>query len=176
MTSGGIDLLASCLLGKVTLEIIAIIWIWSAISHCLIWCIWMEKNAKCFEGLESSISSVKFILFKSLYEWLSASGQFSFSNFIWVTRSLLFCTILVGASLVYFTHTCVAPFQFLTNVLLIINYIFISFFIWFCSCENWKKFDNQEEFGYLNGWGRWKTLGRNRTEDLVLFAFCIRAC
>ena len=111
MTSGGIDLLASCLLGKVTMENITIICIWSAISHCLIWCIWKEKNAKCFEGLENSISSVKFIFLKSLYEWLSASGQFSFSNLFGLLDLGYFTQYLLCISCVLPVYLGCAPFS-----------------------------------------------------------------
>ena len=33
--------------------------IWMVISHCLMWCIWRERNSKSFEDTESSMSNLK---------------------------------------------------------------------------------------------------------------------
>ena len=38
--------------------------IWKAIPHCVMWCIWNEKNARIFEGCEQSILEVKMNFFK----------------------------------------------------------------------------------------------------------------
>ena len=55
--------------------------IWNAIPHCLMWFMWKERHAWCYEGHESSVSEVKYTFLRSLYEWLSTSGQLSFNNF-----------------------------------------------------------------------------------------------
>ena len=47
--------------------------IWKAIPHCIMWCIWRERNARTFNGEESSISALKFLFLQTLYEWLRAS-------------------------------------------------------------------------------------------------------
>uniref|UniRef100_A0A2N9IH90 Ubiquitin-like domain-containing protein n=1 Tax=Fagus sylvatica TaxID=28930 RepID=A0A2N9IH90_FAGSY len=35
--------------------------IWKAISHCLMWCLWWERNMRSFEGSEMSISDLKLL-------------------------------------------------------------------------------------------------------------------
>jgi hypothetical protein len=34
---------------------------------CLMWCIWRERNVRCFEDREISVVELKNIMFKSLY-------------------------------------------------------------------------------------------------------------
>ena len=48
--------------------------IWKAIPHCIMWCIWRERNARTFNGEESSIPALKFLFLQTLYEWLRASN------------------------------------------------------------------------------------------------------
>ena len=31
---------------------------WRLVSHCLMWCIWRERNARCFEGCERSLHAL----------------------------------------------------------------------------------------------------------------------
>ena len=40
-------------------------YIWSIIPHCLLWCLWTERNSRCFEDTERSISDLKLLFFKS---------------------------------------------------------------------------------------------------------------
>ena len=54
--------------------------IWRAVPHCLMWCIWKERNARTFEGCEKSIVELKLYFMRCLSEWLLATGSFSFSN------------------------------------------------------------------------------------------------
>ena len=56
--------------------------IWKCIPHCLMWCIWRERNFRCFEGNERSVADLKHLVLKTLFEWVSASGCFSCSNFL----------------------------------------------------------------------------------------------
>ena len=44
---------------------------------CLLWCIWRERNAHCFEGKELPLMKLKFLFLKMLYEWMSAFISFS---------------------------------------------------------------------------------------------------
>ena len=48
-----------------------------AILLCLLWCIWRERNAHCFEGKELPLMKLKFLFLKMLYEWMSAFISFS---------------------------------------------------------------------------------------------------
>ena len=55
--------------------------IWKATPHCLMWCLWRERNARTFEDCERNIVDLKLLFFRSLYEWIRATGLFS-SSFI----------------------------------------------------------------------------------------------
>ena len=52
--------------------------IWSMIPRGLMWGIWWERNAMNFKGCEKSIPDLKFLFLKTLFEWINASGLFSF--------------------------------------------------------------------------------------------------
>ena len=54
--------------------------VWKIIPHCILWCLWRERNARTFEGCELSIVALKLQFYHSLFHWLSATGLFSFSN------------------------------------------------------------------------------------------------
>jgi hypothetical protein len=43
---------------------------WRMSHLCLMWCIWRERNAKCFEDQEISVEELKKILVKSRYIWI----------------------------------------------------------------------------------------------------------
>jgi hypothetical protein len=51
------------------------------IPHCLMWHIWRECNARTFEGCEQSVIKLKLQFYGSLFDWMSATRLFSFSNF-----------------------------------------------------------------------------------------------
>jgi hypothetical protein len=40
--------------------------IWKAIPHCLMWCLWRERNARTFEGCELSVVELKLQFYRSL--------------------------------------------------------------------------------------------------------------
>ena len=65
--------------------------IWKAIPYCLMWCIWRQRNARSFEGCEKSVVDPKLSLLKSSFEWMTASGPYSFSNFIEMLDCCNFC-------------------------------------------------------------------------------------
>ena len=53
---------------------------WRLVSHCLMWCIWSERNARCFEGCERSLLEIKSFFLHTLLDWsvaLSHSSCFS---------------------------------------------------------------------------------------------------
>ena len=56
--------------------------IWRVISYCLMWCLWREHNARIFEGCERSVVDLKLQLYGSLFDWLAATGLFSFSKML----------------------------------------------------------------------------------------------
>ena len=37
--------------------------LWRFVPHCLLWCIWQEHNARCFEGYEWSLLEIKSLSF-----------------------------------------------------------------------------------------------------------------
>ena len=50
--------------------------IWKAVPHCLMWCLWRERNSQTFSGEEQSVPALKYSL-QTLYEWLKASNLIS---------------------------------------------------------------------------------------------------
>ena len=57
-------------------------YIWSIIPHCLMWCLWRERNSRCFEDIERSILDLKLLFFRTLRDWLFALQRQSFPSFI----------------------------------------------------------------------------------------------
>jgi hypothetical protein len=55
--------------------------IWKAILHCLMWCLWRERNARTFEDCERNVLDLKLKNFRTLFDWMSANGLFSFASF-----------------------------------------------------------------------------------------------
>ena len=51
--------------------------IWRMVPHCLLWCIWRERNARSFEGRERSILELKSFFFFTLLEWCLVLLSFS---------------------------------------------------------------------------------------------------
>jgi len=49
---------------------------WRLVLHCLMWCIWSERNARCFEGWERSLLEKSFFL-HTLFAWSVAPSHFS---------------------------------------------------------------------------------------------------
>ena len=40
------------------------------ILHCLMWCIWRERNSKSYEDTRSSLPNLKLLFFRTLLDWL----------------------------------------------------------------------------------------------------------
>ena len=55
--------------------------IWKALPHCLMWCLWRERNLRNFEDVELGSLDLKLLFLQTLYNWIQALGLFSFSSF-----------------------------------------------------------------------------------------------
>ena len=69
--------------------------IWIIVPHCLMWCLGMEKNSRCFEDNERSISNLKLFFFRNLVDWLLALQNQSFPSFLEFLDLFNFCTRFV---------------------------------------------------------------------------------
>ena len=67
-------------------------YIWSIVPHCLMWCLWRERNSSYFEDIERSISDLKLFFFRTLLDWLVVLQNQSFPHFIDFLDSRNFCT------------------------------------------------------------------------------------
>ena len=56
--------------------------IWAVIPHCLMWCLWRERNSRIFEDGERSILDLRLQFLRTLFDWMSASRLFSFHTFL----------------------------------------------------------------------------------------------
>ena len=50
---------------------------WRLVPHCLMWCIWSERNARCFEGSERSLLEIKSFFYHTLLVWGVVLSHFS---------------------------------------------------------------------------------------------------
>ncbi len=48
--------------------------IWRAIPHCLMWCLWKERNARLFEANDRNVLELKMVFFRTLFGWRTATG------------------------------------------------------------------------------------------------------
>jgi hypothetical protein len=99
MPRGVVDLLfcwngslGSCEAGK----------IWKMIPHCLMWCLWCERNSRTFNGEETSIPALKFRFLKTLFEWLKASDLISSKS---MSEMLMLCYFLFCSFVFFLLHT-----------------------------------------------------------------------
>ena len=75
--------------------------IWSINPHCLLRCLWRERNSRCFEDTERSIPDLKLLFFRTLRDWLFALQNKSFPSFIDFLESCNFC--------IWFIFPCTLP-------------------------------------------------------------------
>ena len=47
------------------------------VSHCLIWCLWRERNSHHFEDSARIASELKLFFFHTLFDWVAGLGVFS---------------------------------------------------------------------------------------------------
>ena len=59
-------------------------------AHCLMWCIWRERNNRHFEDLERLVADLKLFFLKTLLDWVTVFGFCSFSS---VHGFMDFCTL-----------------------------------------------------------------------------------
>jgi hypothetical protein len=43
--------------------------IWRMAPSCLMWCVWRERNARCFEDCETGLSNLKRKMLQMLFMW-----------------------------------------------------------------------------------------------------------
>ena len=56
--------------------------VWRMVPHCVMWCLWQERNGRHFEDQERSISALKLLFFQTLYEWVLNLGVFSINSMV----------------------------------------------------------------------------------------------
>jgi hypothetical protein len=59
--------------------------VWWMVPHCVMWCLWRERNARHFEDCERSVVDLKLLFFQTLYEWVNSLGVFSINSIVeWI--------------------------------------------------------------------------------------------
>ena len=56
--------------------------IWKVVLHCLMWCVWKERNSRCFEDNERSMPNPKLLFFRTLLDWFSVWRHQPFSSIL----------------------------------------------------------------------------------------------
>jgi hypothetical protein len=56
---------------------------WKMVSICIFWCIWKERNLRCFENLESSLEEALELFLHTLYLWSEALELFLHTLYLW---------------------------------------------------------------------------------------------
>jgi hypothetical protein len=59
--------------------------IWKMVPICIFWCVWKERNLRCFEDLESSMEDILISFLHALYIWTMAflsTLSISFADFL----------------------------------------------------------------------------------------------
>ncbi|XP_042952153.1 uncharacterized protein LOC122289242 [Carya illinoinensis] len=46
--------------------------VWKMIPHCIMWCVWLERNKRCFEDMELSMAELKRFFYYTLLSWALA--------------------------------------------------------------------------------------------------------
>ena len=57
--------------------------IWMVVPHCLLWCIWKERNSRCFEDIELSMPDIS-SYFSELYWTCSLCGGTILFLLFWI--------------------------------------------------------------------------------------------
>ena len=93
--------------------------IWMIIPHCLMWCIWRERNSRSFEDTENSMPDLKLFFFRTLLDWLSSMRNSSLFSVVDLLDLCNFCNWLFTP--VYFLYTWVTRFFWIYTILLLIQ-------------------------------------------------------
>ena len=79
--------------------------IWMVVPHCLMWCIWQERNNRHFEDLERSVSDLKLFFLKTLLDWVVVLGFRSFLQSMVSWTFVLYALDLYFVPNLYFLYT-----------------------------------------------------------------------
>ena len=82
-------------------------------SHCLMWCIWKERNSKCFDDSECFMPDLKLLFFKTLLDWFLVWRNQPFSS---ILDLLDLCNICI-----WYVHPCILPVYLGVSFLISIN-------------------------------------------------------
>jgi hypothetical protein len=63
--------------------------VWRMVPHCVMWCLWRERNARHFEDSERYIVDLKLLFFQTLYEWVNSLGFCSINS---ITELIDYCS------------------------------------------------------------------------------------
>ena len=89
------------------------------VPHCLLWCLWRERNASCFEDLERSLEELKSFFFFSLFTWTAdylAPLVINFPKFL-----VLFSSSNWVFSCIHYVYYDCLPLCFLVYTILLIK-------------------------------------------------------
>ena len=53
--------------------------IWKVVPLCVMWCIWKERNSRCFEDIERAMPDLKLFFIRTLLDWFSVWKNHPFS-------------------------------------------------------------------------------------------------
>ena len=56
--------------------------VWKMVPHCLIWCLWHERNTRHFEDSARHIHELKLFFFHTLFDWVVGSGGSSIHSML----------------------------------------------------------------------------------------------
>ena len=72
--------------------------VWKMIPHCIMWCLWRERNDRTFNGVEKSIPALKFYFLHTLLDWSKAyhlDFSSSLSDLVDLCSARLWCFYLL---------------------------------------------------------------------------------
>jgi hypothetical protein len=77
---GGVGELFACWQGKMGKHPKHLIW--RAVPHCLMWCLWRERNLRIFEGCEQHVDELKLLFLRTLFEWVTSTRLYPCSTLL----------------------------------------------------------------------------------------------
>ena len=87
------------------------------VPHCLMWCIWKERNSRCCEDSERSMPDLKLFFFRTLLDWLSMWRNQSFSSILDLLDLWIFC--------IWYVHPCILLVNLGVSFLISINLYYL---------------------------------------------------